>query len=72
MESLTGINSNGFAYKYCTWVEVNGSGKHSSLLRYGNNYRRYKFYSTGSTTVVQWVEQSLIDPKFKGLNAGMW
>ncbi len=24
-----------------------GSGKHSSLLRYGNNYCRKKFYSTG-------------------------
>jgi hypothetical protein len=28
-------------------VEVMGSGKHSSLLRYGNNYCRKKFYSTG-------------------------
>jgi hypothetical protein len=27
-------------------VEVIGSGKHSSLLRYGNNYCRKKFYST--------------------------
>jgi hypothetical protein len=26
---------------------MNGSGKHSSLLRYGNNYCRKKFYSTG-------------------------
>ncbi len=25
-----------------------------------------------SATVGQWAEQSLIDPKFKGLNAGMW
>ena len=24
-----------------------GSGKHSSLLQYGNNYCRKKFYSTG-------------------------
>jgi hypothetical protein len=28
-------------------VEVIGSGKHSRLLRYGNNYCRKKFYSTG-------------------------
>jgi hypothetical protein len=28
-------------------VEVIGSRKHSSLLRYGNNYCRKKFYSTG-------------------------
>ncbi len=28
-------------------VEVIGSGKHSSLLQYGNNYCRKKFYSTG-------------------------
>ncbi len=27
-----------------------GSGKHSSLLRYGNNYCRKKFYSTGPWT----------------------
>jgi hypothetical protein len=27
-------------------VEVIGSGKHSSLLRYGNNYCCKKFYST--------------------------
>jgi hypothetical protein len=28
-------------------VDVIGSGKHSSLLQYGNNYCRKKFYSTG-------------------------
>jgi hypothetical protein len=28
-------------------VEVLGSGKLSSLLRYGNNYCHKKFYSTG-------------------------
>ncbi len=28
-------------------MEVIGSGKHSSLLRHGNNYCRKKFYSTG-------------------------
>jgi len=28
-------------------VEVNGNGKHSSLLRYGNNYCRKKVLSTG-------------------------
>jgi hypothetical protein len=27
-------------------VEVNGSSKQSSLLQYGNNYGRNKFYST--------------------------
>jgi hypothetical protein len=29
-------------------VEVIESGKHSSLLPYGNNYCRKKFYSTGT------------------------
>ncbi len=29
-------------------MEVNTSGKHASLLRYGNNYCRKKIYSTGS------------------------
>jgi hypothetical protein len=28
-------------------MEGNGSVKHSSLLRYGNNYGRKKFNSTG-------------------------
>jgi hypothetical protein len=28
-------------------AEVMGIGKHSSLLRYGNNYCHKKFYSTG-------------------------
>ncbi len=28
-------------------MEVNASGKHTSLLRYGNNYCRKKLYSTG-------------------------
>ncbi len=34
------------ACKYKTWVEVNGSGKHSSLLQYDSNYCPKKFYST--------------------------
>jgi hypothetical protein len=29
-------------------VEVNGNGKHSSLLQFGNNYSRKKFYSAGT------------------------
>jgi hypothetical protein len=28
-------------------VKVSQSGKHSSLLRHGNNYSCKKFYSTG-------------------------
>jgi hypothetical protein len=32
---------------YKTRIEMNRSGKHSSLLRYGNNYSREMFYSTG-------------------------
>ncbi len=28
-----------------TRVELNGSSKHSSLLKYGNDYRRKNFYS---------------------------
>jgi hypothetical protein len=30
-----------------TKAQLNGSGKHSSLLRYGNNYCCKMFYSTG-------------------------
>jgi hypothetical protein len=29
-------------------VKMNGSSKLSSLLRYGNNYSRKKFYCTGT------------------------
>ncbi len=32
------------ARKYYTRLQVNSSGKHSSLLRYGNDYSRKKFY----------------------------
>ncbi len=35
------------ACKYQTKSEVTDSGKHSSLLRYGKNYTRKMFYSTG-------------------------
>jgi hypothetical protein len=31
-------------------VEVTDIGKHSSLLRYGKNYRRKKFYGAGLWT----------------------
>ncbi len=34
------------ALKYWTREEVTDIGKHSSLLRYGKNYCRKKFYST--------------------------
>jgi len=37
------------APKYWTRVEVIGGCKHSSLLLYGNNYCRKKFYSIGSS-----------------------
>jgi hypothetical protein len=36
-------------------MEINASGKHTSLLQYGNNYCRKKFYGTGS-----WDELLLI------------
>jgi hypothetical protein len=32
------------SHKYLTRIEVNGSGKHSSLLQHGNNYGR-KFFA---------------------------
>jgi hypothetical protein len=41
-------------------VEVIGSGKHSSLLQYGNNYCRKKFYSTGRHQ----IEKKYVDSKF--------
>ncbi len=39
------------AHKYQARVEVIGSGKHSSLLRYSNNYCRKKFYGTMACTI---------------------
>jgi hypothetical protein len=45
-----GPRSNGstnLANKYWTTVEVNGSDKHSSLLRYDNNYESEMFYNKG-------------------------
>jgi hypothetical protein len=36
-------------------MEVIGSGKHSSLLQYGNNYCRKKFYSTGHRSLESFV-----------------
>jgi hypothetical protein len=32
-------------------VEVLGTANHSSLLRYGNNYCRKKFYNTGPSLI---------------------
>jgi hypothetical protein len=40
------------ACKYLTGVEVNGSGKHSRLLQYGNNYGSKKFCSKFPRTVL--------------------
>ncbi len=37
MAIITLVSSN-LACKYYTKVEVNGTGKHTSLLQYGNNY----------------------------------
>jgi hypothetical protein len=36
-----------YACNYYTRADVNGSGKHSSLLRYDEKYRRKQIYSTG-------------------------
>jgi hypothetical protein len=36
-------------------VEVTGTGKHSSVLQYGNNYDRKKFYNTG--LVQMWTKE---------------
>jgi len=44
------LEGSSLAYKYKTRVEVNGSGKHSSLLKCGNNYSRKKFHSTRPRT----------------------
>ncbi len=44
------MGSSSFAFKYNnSMVEVTDSGKHSSLLGYGKNYGRKKFYSTGTS-----------------------
>jgi hypothetical protein len=42
------MGSSNFAFKYNSMVEVTDSGKRSSLLGYGKNYGRKKFYSTGT------------------------
>jgi hypothetical protein len=41
---LVGLHPHNLACKYKTREGVNGRGKHSSLLRYSNNYDRKKFY----------------------------
>ncbi len=41
------LSGSSLASKYKTTVNVNGSGKHCSLLRSYNNYRRKMFYSSG-------------------------
>ncbi len=46
-----GPHAYGLTRKYYTTVEVNGRGKHSSLLRYGNNYDCQKFHSTGRNEI---------------------
>ncbi len=38
--------SSSLANKYKTWVKVNVSGKHTSLLQYDNNFTFKMFYST--------------------------
>jgi hypothetical protein len=40
---------------------VNGSCKHSSLLRYGNNYGSKRFYSTGPCSVTHFSIVTLSD-----------
>ncbi len=46
---LTGLHCNGrlIALPAKIRVEVNGSGKHSNLLRNGNNFYCERFYSSG-------------------------
>jgi hypothetical protein len=44
---VTTLVSSSLAYKYKTGVEATGSGKHSSLLRYGSNYGRKFFIIKG-------------------------
>jgi hypothetical protein len=39
-------------------LEVNGIGKHSSLLQYVKSYDSKKFYSTGPWVVVSWQEST--------------
>jgi hypothetical protein len=44
-------------------MEVNGNGKHSSLLYYYINYARKKFYDTGGLfTAVYFLSNLLIGP----------
>jgi hypothetical protein len=47
-------------HKYYTCLEVNEIGKHSSLLRNGNNYCCKKFYSTGPHQFINYGEKSFV------------
>jgi hypothetical protein len=49
--------SSSLACKYWTRAEVNGSYKHSSLLRCGNNYRCKKVYSAGNMVIIKLMEK---------------
>ncbi len=52
------------ALRYYTRVEVIGSGKHSSLLRYGNNYCRKKFYEIASRCKLNFLSLILFRKTF--------
>jgi hypothetical protein len=43
-------------------VEVKGSGKHSSLLQYGNNYVCEKFYGRGSAVKYGYQQNHIYCP----------
>ncbi len=53
MATIIGLYSNGRILLACTYqtrVEVNGSGKPSRLLRYGNNIRTLAYYDMATIT----------------------
>jgi hypothetical protein len=51
-------------------VEVNGSGKHSSLLQYGNNYCHKKFFSTDPRKETQQEALTPVEQHVLDTNAG--
>ncbi len=56
------------AHKYQARVKVNICGKHTSLLRYGNNYKRKNFYSKGHKSVLEKaIAKIFVEPALKNL-----
>ncbi len=59
----------GLAHKYQTRTEVNGSGEHSSLVRYGNIYCHKRFTRKGLRIQTLCCSIRLQCPRGQGMNS---